>query len=123
MRGTLLIVALLAGGTSAVHGRFVNLDRPGAMDALKRENPEHYTAVRGILASVLRQPEPMVEQWIRVTYKAEDVAYSPVLLATDPPKRTLSFRLDDVRYQTLLTLPAVQAVPEPAIRREAKPPR
>jgi hypothetical protein len=72
---------------------------------------------------VLKQPEAHVPEWVRVTYKAEDVLYPPILLASDPPKRPLSFRLDDVLYRTLLTLPRVEAIAEPAISTGRERPR
>lgn len=106
-------------------GRYVDLNKPGAMDQLKRENPAHYRAVSAIVQAALRQEErpgdqaavqaAVVEWWrIQFAYKAQDVTYSPILLTSNPPKRELSFRLDEVRYRKLLTLPAVQAVAVPA---------
>ena len=108
--GTLTVTAAQAAG------HFVDLSKPGALDRLKHDNPAHYRAVRGILENVRRQPGGLVEPWIRVTYKAEDVRYSTILLTSDPPKRHLSFRLDHVLYQTHVTLPRVPVVAEPAIR-------
>ena len=120
MRNRFFLLMLVTGFLTSAQGagRFVDLNKPGAMDQLKRDNPAHYSAVRGIVDHVFDRPEGMVEKWIRVTYKAEDVGYSPILLASDPPKRSLSFRLDDVRYRTLLTLPREAAVAEPAVRGE-----
>ena len=106
-------------------GRYVDLNKPGAMDQLKRKNPAHYRAVTAIVQAALRQDErpedPAAVQaaameWFRVqsAYKAEDVRYSPAFLASNPPKRELSFWLDDVFYRKLLTLPPVQVVAVPA---------
>jgi hypothetical protein len=126
----LVLVVTAAFPAAQAAGRYVNLNKPGAMDRLKGENPTHYRAVSKILQAALRQAEPAgdlvvqhaLAEWFRIlsTYKAEDVDYSPILLASDPPKRELSFRLDDVRYSKILTLSHVQAVAEPA---GAVPPR
>ena len=118
MRAAIALLTLLATATPGAQAgaTFVDLDKPGAMDRLERDNPEHYRAVRGILKDVLKQPAESVPQWLRVTYKAEDVAYPPILLTSNPPKRDQRFRLDGVTYRTLLTLPHVPTVAEPAVR-------
>ena len=81
-----------------------NLNEPGALEALQRDNPAHYQTVRQILDNILKQPESQVPRWLRTTFNAQDVRYLRVLLTSDPPKRDLSFTLDDTRYKTRLTL-------------------
>ena len=81
-----------------------NLNEPGALEALQRDNPAHYLIVRQILDNVLRQPQSQVPRWLSTTFNAKDVRYAPVLLASYPPKRDLSFTLDDTRYKARLTL-------------------
>lgn len=127
MRIVRVLLVLFAAALPATHaaGRYVNLNKPGAMEKLERQNPKHYRAVSDILQAALRQAEPAgnpalqqaaLTEWYRVqsTYGAKDVYYAPILLTTDPPKRELSFRLDDVLYRKLLTLSPVQAIAEPA---------
>lgn len=104
----------VAGAGAGDAERFVDLSKPGALDRLKHDNPEHDRAVRGILADVVKQPEAGVREWIRVTYRAEDVDYSTILLTSNPPRRHLRFRLDDVVYRTFVTLPHVPVVVLPA---------
>ena len=117
MRAAFVLLMLAAFGMQGAlaAGRVVDLKKPGAMDRLKHDNPAHYQAVRAILDNVVEQPDGVVEEWIRVTYEAEDVGYSPFLLATDPPKRDLSFRLDDVLYHARVTLPHGRPVVRPAL--------
>jgi hypothetical protein len=114
-----LLVAVAATGAGAAE-RIVDLSQPGALARLKQENPAHYAAVRGILEDVGRQPEARALSWIGIHYRAKDVRYSEILLTTDPPKRDLSFRLDDVVYQARVTLPPVEAVADPAVSAEPK---
>jgi hypothetical protein len=111
---TVLLTLLVAIPGALASATFVDLDKPGALGRLQRDNPEHYRAVRGIVANVVKQPEASVPEWMRVTYKADDVLYPPILLTSNPPKRDLRFRLDDVTYRTLVTLPYVPTVAEPA---------
>jgi len=95
---------ILVSAANARSPATINLNEPGALEALQRDNPAHYQTVRQILANILQQPESQVPRWLRTTFNAKDVRYLRVLLTSDPPKRDLAFTLDDTRYQTRLTL-------------------
>ena len=109
MRTLLALIILLSLGVGQApfafgQSRIVNLDVPGALDALARDKPQHYRKVREIMAEVQRQPDSEVPQWMRTRFDARDVNYRPLLLVTDPPKRRLSFTIDEVRYHSTVTL-------------------
>src|SRR5207237_10004792 len=92
---------------AAANGRdpaTINPIEPAALEALQRDNPAHYQTVRQILHNILKQPESQVPRWLRTTFNATDVRYLRVLLTSDPPKRDLSFTLDDTQYKMRLTL-------------------
>ena len=95
--------------------RLVDLNRPGAMDRLKKDNPAHYEAVRAILDSASTMPEAKAAYFLLATYDV-NVSFGAVVLTSDPPKTDLSFRLDDVEYRSRVTL-RVSATPEPAASR------
>jgi hypothetical protein len=120
MRGFLSAPALLAfialTGASAADGpaRSIDLDRPGAMEALARDNPVHHAKIERIIAGVLQRPEREVPRWLQTSFAASDVSFAPVILTSDPPKRRLSFALDGTRYLTLLTLSHVKGTIVPA---------
>lgn len=107
-------VALVCLWTSAAAAgpatllRTVDLDRPGALDALQQSNPVHYEHVRKIVDGVVQQPDADVPRWMQVTFGARDVAYAPIVMTSHPPQRRLSFALDDTRYVTVVTLTNVR---------------
>ena len=108
---TLLLWLIMFGSLAVGHAPFafgqspiVNLDVPGALDVLARNKPQHYTKVREILTAVQKQPESEVPKWMRTRFDARNVSYEPLLLVTNPPKRRLSFTIDEVRYQSTVTL-------------------
>ena len=111
--GTLAILTLTAAGPVTLT-RTVDLDRPGALEALERSNPTHYEKVLKIVEGVVRQPDAKVPQWIAVTFNGRDVDYAPVVMTSYPPKRRLSFALDDTRYVTIVTLTNVHGHVVPA---------
>lgn len=112
-RYVVAVLALLWAGV-AVGGGSIDLDQPGALQALQQSNPAHYEKVRKIMDGVLRQPEAAVPRWIQTTFAAENVSYAPIVLTSHPPKRRLSFALDDTRYEVVLTLTNVRGQIIPA---------
>jgi hypothetical protein len=107
------LCALLFGPSEVAAGRVVDLDEPGALEALQRSNPTHHEKVQKILADLPRQPERAVPRWMQTSFDARDVSYRPVLLTSNPPKRRLSFALDDTRYEILLTVDTIRGVVVP----------
>src|SRR5215475_15958294 len=84
--------------------RTINLNKPGALETLQQSNPTHYAKVRKILDGILQQPDADVPRWIQTSFDARNVSYAPILMTTRPPKRRLSFALDETRYEAVLTL-------------------
>ena len=84
--------------------RPVDLDKPGAVEALQRTNPTHYEKVRQIVAGIVQQPDAKVPGWMLANFDARGVLYPPIEMTSYPPKRRLSFALDDIRYVIVVTL-------------------
>ena len=105
-------VAQTAAGPTL--SRTVDLDVPGTLEALERDNPTHYEKIRQIMVGVHKQPDAEVPRWMRTRFDARDVLYAPSLLVTDPPKRRLSFTIDDTQYHTVVTLTNLQPKLMPA---------
>jgi len=90
----------------------VDLDRPGALDALRHENPAHYAKVEKILNEAPRKPYPSISGWVRTEFDARDVNTSHLLKTSYPAQTRLSFRLDDVVYTKIIFIDApARAVP------------
>lgn len=81
--------------------RFVDLNAPGELPTLQQTNSGHSTAVLKILDEVLLHPAAAV-----VTVDGHGVDYPNILLTSNPPKRRLSFTVDDTHYVALITLAA-----------------
>jgi hypothetical protein len=82
----------------------VDLDAPGVLDTLARTNPVHYDKVQRIIAGIKSKSDLEVNDWLRVSFDAKDVQYVALLMVSYPPKRRLSFTLDDKSYKTVVTL-------------------
>ena len=82
----------------------VDLDAPGAMERVSAANPAHFDKIVKIIEGVTQQPDSAVPRWLRVNFDARDVGYTPVVMTSRPPKRRLSFALDDVRYDVVVVL-------------------
>ena len=105
MRRTFALLALaslwtaLVAADAARPGQRVDLNAPGALEALYQSRPAHFEKVRKILEGVHQRPDTDVPQWMQVSFGARDVEYRPVVLTSHPPKRRLSFALDDIHYE------------------------
>ena len=86
---------------------FVDLNRPGMMEALAERNPIHYHKVVAILAEIREHQVADVPKWMRASFDAREVSYTSVLLVSNPPKRDLSFVLGSTRYKARVTLDQV----------------
>jgi hypothetical protein len=103
----LWIAVVVAGDANPA--RTVNLNKPGVFETLQQSNPAHYDKVRKILDGILQQRDADVPRWIQTSFDARNVSYAPILMTTVPPKRRLSFALDETRYEAVLTLTNVRA--------------
>jgi hypothetical protein len=82
----------------------IDLNQPGRLEMLARENPSEFAKVDAILREAPDRAPEEVPRWIRATYGAENGVYSNLLLTSDPPKAELSFVLGDTRYHARITL-------------------
>lgn len=75
----MLWTAVVVAG-DATPRRTVNLNNPGALEALQQSNPTHYEKVRKILDGILQQPDAAVPRWIQTNFDARNVSYVPILM-------------------------------------------
>ena len=105
-------VGVVAGDPGS--DRTVNLNEPGAFEALRHDNPAHYEKIQGIMAGLFRRPDAEVPRWLQTHFNARDSAYGPALLTSNPPKKRLSFALEGTRYQAVVTLTHLKGEVMPA---------
>jgi hypothetical protein len=82
----------------------IDLRNTGALEKLQRANPAHHLKIEEILARTRQFPQEGPARWLPASVNAADVQHTRGLLKTSyPPKETLRFRLDDVRYTVDVT--------------------
>ena len=94
----------VAGDFTFTRRPISDLDQPGALEALQQSNPTHYKKVCQIVAGIVSQPDAAVRGWMLTNFNARGVSYMPIAMTSYPPKRRLSFELDDTRYSIGVTL-------------------
>ncbi len=72
------------------------------LEHLRESNFDHYRRAQGILAAANRLCEPGAATLQYVD--AQDLRCSSLMLTSNPPKKQLEFRLDDVHYIALVTI-------------------
>jgi hypothetical protein len=106
-----LVVTLFASSLcfAAAAGE-TDLRSSGALDELQRSNPLHHSKIAQILERARQFPQAGPARWLPASLQASDVQYTHGLMKTSyPPKQTLRFRLDDVRYTVEVTRHDVRA--------------
>jgi hypothetical protein len=81
----------------------VRLDTKEALDNLRSTNPRHYAIARKILAAANQICDARDAAPLRMKFAAQDVGcLSSFWLTSFPPKRSLSFKIDDTIYTALV---------------------
>lgn len=91
----------------------VNLDEPGALAQLERDNPAHARSIGTILQAAPTFPPGALAQWMRIRFNA-DIVSSQLLKTSAPPQARLWFTLGDTQYKATVTLDAAGALRVPA---------
>jgi hypothetical protein len=82
----------------------LDLNSPDALAALRNTRPRDYAYITAILAGIAHREQQDVPGWLQADFGAQSVIYEPIWLTSFPPKRFLSFALDDRRYRAVLTI-------------------
>lgn len=86
-------------------GKVVYLDGAAALARLRATNPDHFARAQRIIAAANELCRPGPERLQLAWSGARDLACARTLLKTsNPPKREITFRLDDTRYIALVTV-------------------
>ena len=102
MKPLVAVVALLFAGQALA----IDLDQPGAMQQLARDNPAHYAKVEKILSEAPYRPYASMARWIRTEFNATDVDASHLLKTSYPAQTRLSFALDGTQYRKTIYIDA-----------------
>ena len=101
----LALFSLSAGIATASPSLPVQLDRPGVLDSIRADRPDHYYRIAGILRIADTMPCHTPQFGSRaVEYEARDARCGLALLTSYPAKRRLSFVLDEVAYVATVTM-------------------
>lgn len=114
----ILLAALLASATLAANAgptlrQQVDLDSPGALERVQRDNPAHAKAITRILREApYRRPQGLAG-WVRTAFDAK-MASAMLIKTSYPPQARLEFVLDDTEYRAMVTLRNVEPAVTPA---------
>jgi hypothetical protein len=117
----IFLAALLASAILSVPGaraefgpgRHVDLDTPGALAKLRRDNPAHFRVVARILEEAPARKPQAIAGWVRTAFDAK-MASAMLVKTSYPPQARLEFVLDDTAYRALVTLRNVEPSVMPA---------
>ncbi len=111
LRASLALLACLAAATATA--ATVDLDAPGARDALRAAAPRRADRVDAILADAARLPALRAAQVLQARYDLDTVDVGLLLLVSYPAQRRVSFAFDGTDYRATVTM-VDMAAPRPA---------
>ena len=83
----------------------VDLDKPGVLEQLQRDNPKHYEAVTKALRVAQSTPCPKHEvEALKARYDVDRLSCATALATTHPPKRSVKFSIDGTAYRAVVTI-------------------
>ena len=93
-------IFLVAAIGLAAPAQTIDLDHPGALEALKASNPETYRRVAGVIDAsyAMSCHVPEFRSFIRTKYEAAAHLCGPIVKTSYPPQRRLMFQIGDTRY-------------------------
>jgi hypothetical protein len=105
MRATVMASILALSGLAQGAGAPIDLDRPGAMDALETRDPAHYQRVVKLVraAEYLRCESRELER-LQAALAVADFGCTHLIMTSNPPRQRIEFTLDRTRYVTVVTL-------------------
>ncbi|QJR13526.1 hypothetical protein [Usitatibacter palustris] len=104
---TAAVLFVISAGAFAqvVPPRSIDLDRPGELDALERDNPGHYLKIAQIRELASRMPcNDEFRRTLAVKFDAEVSACSFLTMTSYPSQRRLTFTLDTMSYRTTVQM-------------------
>lgn len=91
------------------------LDSQDELDHLRTSNPQHYAIARKILAAANEICDAQKGKPMRMRFDAQELrCTSAFWLTSNPPKRMLSFKIDDTVYSALVEVRNLGAKLRPA---------
>ena len=98
-RATLAFIAATGLAPLCASATVISLDRPGVLEAIAAENPDHHQRLVGILRASQEMPcQRESLQRLAVDHEVREARCSTTILTSLPSKRRLHFRLDGQAY-------------------------
>lgn len=103
--GLALIATLATSVVEAFPSSIVYLNGAADLAQLQATNPEHYARAERIMAAANELCRPETAEVWYARFEARDISCTEMLLSTsNPPKREISFTLDDTRYIAMVVI-------------------
>lgn len=96
------LLAVSAGAfAQSAPSRSINLNSPGQLEALERENPGHYLKIAQIREFASRMPcTDEFRRTLAVKFEAAEARCTLQIATSYPSQRWFSFKLDETSYTT-----------------------
>ena len=85
----------------------IDLDDPGGLDALAKNNPEHYRIIKEIAENIASKKPNEIAGWLKVDYGITSTDFNELeWLTSHPPKKRLLLVLEGISYRLTVSIVA-----------------
>lgn len=93
---------------------FIDLDKPGVLEAIKRDNPDHFRRISGVLQAASDTPcqSAQFRDFIRTKFDATKPECGVLIKTSYPGQYAVSFQLQTTLYSATVALsPSEKMIP------------
>lgn len=109
-------VAFSFAAAAGPPAKTVDLDRPGALDAIQHDDKPLYERIRGVLKAAEIEPCETLPKLVQTQFRAGvEVCNGHAILTSFPAKIRVAFRIDETLYASNVVQPNITASAHPAV--------
>jgi hypothetical protein len=110
------VLAVSFAAAAGPPARSVDLDRPGALDAIERQDKSLYQRIQGVLKAAEIEPCDTLPKLVQTRFRAGvEVCDGHAILTSFPAKIRVAFRIDETLYASNVVQPRITASAHPAV--------
>ena len=113
-----IAVTALAVSFAALAGsptKSVDLNRPGALEAIEKSDKPLYDRIHGVLKAAEIEPCETLPKVVQALHVGMETCNGHEILTSYPAKIRVSFRIDDTVYSSNVLQPKITAEARPAV--------
>ena len=112
----ILAVAVSLASSAAPPTKAVDLNRPGVLEGIEKQDKPLYERIHGVLKAAEMEPCDTLPKVVQTQFRANlETCRGHDILTSYPAKIRVSFRIDDTLYSSNVIQPKIKGTAMPAV--------